>query len=378
MAPNLTDWWDNQTEWADERWYREFRDVRYGLDVDTSTQNLHLNNSIEDTEEAFGTWPLSFAAAGNVISGYPSTGDVPQNYTYKLAALNGFGLASDGDSYTYLGSDLVISKMKMARVYQLDQVESIRQRFKAYGAWDIPLMLAFHDNDIASDPYYLTTYLAQLGAPGDSAENPVEHYLSQDEFIGYMHASPAILNPLTFTFNYDQHYCKYFTNHTSTWTLELTDILLSRLRNIGQVNVMTDGNTATVDSSTYFNATMTLNVPQGTGIHAIQFSQKEQLVTTMILSANSQSISLGNRVILTGRIAELNGTGIANASIMLSYGLQGFSVWIPFASTISDIQGSFNVSWIPQATGQFIAKVEWAGDSTHIASNNSTTLSVTA
>jgi len=378
MAPDLTDWWDNQTEWADELWYREFYDMRYGLDVDTSTQNLHLDNSIQDTEEAFGTWPLSFAPGGNVISGYPSTEDVPQDYTYKLAALKGFGLASDGDGYTYLGSDIVIPHMKMTRIYQLDEVASIRQRLKAYGAWDIPVMVTFHDKDIASNPYYLATYLALLGEPGDSAENPVEDYLSKDEFIGYMHASPAILNPLTFTFNYDPHYCKYFANHTSTWTLELTDTLLSQLRSIGRVNVMTDGNTTTVDSSTYFNATMTLNVPHGTGIHAIQFSPKEQLVTSMMLSANSPSISLGNRVILTGRIAGLNGIGVANASVMLSYDVQGFSVWIPFASTISDVQGSFNVSWIPQATGQFIVKAEWAGDSTHLASYNGTTLSVTA
>jgi hypothetical protein len=378
MAPNLTAWWDNQTEWANTDWYREFYDARYGAEVDVATQNLHFANSIQGIQEAFGTWPLSFAPAGNLISGQPTTDGVPQNYTYRLAALNGFGLASDGGRYCYLGSDMVIPNMAMTRVYYLSDVASIRQRLKAYGAWDIPIMVYFHDRDIAvTDPNYLQNYLAQLETPGNAAENPVQNYLSQDEFIGYMHANPTAANTLNFTFDYDPHYCKYFANHTSMWTLQLTDTLLSKLKSLGQVDITTDGNTITVDSSTYFNTTITLNVPPGTGTHTIQFSAAKQVETSITLSASSASISLGNRVTLTGKLAEHNGTGINSTTIMFSYIVQGFSIWIPLASTVSDEQGEFSISWIPQATGQFTVKAEWSGDSTRSPSSNSTTVNVT-
>ena len=376
MAPNLAAWWDNQTEWANVDWYREFYDTRYDAEVDVATQNLHFANSIQGIQEAFGTWPLSFSPAGDLISGWPSTDSVPQNYTYRLAALNGYGLALDTNGYCYLGSDIIIPKMTITRTYYLSDVASIRQRLKAYGAWDIPVEVYFHDQDIVTDPNYLQTYLVQLEETGNAAENPVQSYLSQDEFIGYMHANPAAANTLNFTFDYDPHYCKYFANHTSTWTLQLTDTLLSKLKSLGQVDITTDGNTITVDSSTYFNTTITLNVPPGTCTHTIQFSAAKQVETSMTLSASSASISLGNRVTLTGKLAEHNGTGINSTTIMFSYSVQGFSIWTPLASTVSDEQGEFSISWIPQATGQFTVKAEWFGDSTRSPSSNSTIVNV--
>jgi len=367
MAPDLTDWFNNSTEWANPDWYKEFYDARHGQEVDWTTQNQHLNMSIQWIQEAFGTWPLSFAPPGNAIS------TTPENYTYKLAALQGFGLAIDENGYYYLGKDIVLASMRMTRTYGLYDVSGIRQRFKE--GWNVPVVAYFHDQDIANGtPSFLRSHLNQLEASGNSTENPVQNYISQDEFIAYLHSQISTAN-LTFTFEYDNHYCKRFDNYSSSWTLELTDSLLTKLRNMGKIIITTDNNEVTVDSSTYFNSTMTLNIPPGTGTHTIQFELWTQTPTFVSVSLSNSTVALGSKVTVTGNLSDINGTGIADATIIVSLGFQDY--WQPLTSTITDVRGDFNISCIPQASGQFMVKAEWKGNKIYAAANNSTILTVT-
>jgi hypothetical protein len=372
IAPNLTDWWNNSTEWANVDWYREFYDARHNQEVDAATQNQHLNMSIQWIQEAFGTWPLSFVPGGFLISGLPSPGNVPANYTHKLAALQGFGLAIEGNGYYYLGTDMVLASMKMTRTYNLSKTSEIRQRLKT--GWDVPVGVFFHDKDIADNPDYLFSYLYALEAPGSTTEDPVQHYLSQDEFIAYMHSQVSTTN-LKFTFEYDNHYCKRFSNYSSSWTLQLTDDLLTKLRDMGKISITTDNNTVTADSATYFNSTMTLNVPQGTGTHEIQFGLWTSEPTYISVSLDNSTVTLGSKVTVTGTLLNINRTGIGNAAIILSYGFQGYRQ--PLTWTLTNPQGNFSISWIPQASGQFTVEVDWKGNETYEAASNSTVLTVT-
>lgn len=281
MQPDLNStpgpWWDNPggTEWSNTEWYREYYDTRRDKEIDVATQERHFDYSIQYTQEAFGTFPLSFAPGGDAISGVPLESNVPATYTYKLAALKGFGLACDYDGYYYLGppGDIVISQMRMTRTYYLDQVSNIRTRLKAYGGWDIPIIVLFHDRDIALEPNCLHTYLHQLEAPATSTENAVQDYMGHNEFVGYMHAKPSALSsPLGFTFEYDDHYCKHFATHNSTWTLHLSDAMLAEFRGLGKIDIMIDEVlVAEVDASTYFNETQNLVIPHGIGTHTIRF-----------------------------------------------------------------------------------------------------------
>jgi hypothetical protein len=372
LAPNLTDWWNNSTEWANGYWYREFYDARHNQEVDAATQNQHLNMSIQWIQEAFGTWPLSFVPPGYAISGLPSPGNVPANYTYKLAASQGFGLAIDGNGYYYLGKDIVLASMKMTRTYNLSDTSGIRQRLKT--GWDIPVVASFHDKDIVDNPDYLRTYLYGLEAPGSTTENPVQHYLSQDEFIAYMHSQVSTAN-LKFTFEYDSHYCKRFSNYSSSWTLQLTDDLLTKLRTMGKILITTDNNTVTADSATYFNSTMTLSVPQGTGTHEIQFELLKSEPTYISVGLDNSIVTLGSKITVTGTLLNINGTGIGDAPIILSYGFQGYIQ--PLTWTLTNPQGNFSISWVPQASGQFTVEVDWKGNETYEAASNSTVLTVT-
>jgi len=301
MQPDLNStpgpWWDNPggTEWSEVGWYREYYDERRDKEIDVATQELHLDYSIQYTQEAFGTFPLSFAAGGHMISGYPSSSNVPETYTYKLAALKGFGLASDSNGYHYLGppGDIVISRMRMTRTYYLNQVSDIRTRLKAHGGWDIPIMVYFHDRDIVLDPNYLSTYLNELEAPATPTENAVEDYMSTDELVGYMHAQPsASSSPLGFSFEYDSHYCKYFATNNSTWTLHLSDAMLAKFRDMGKIDVTVDGAYhSTVNAYTYFNETQNLIIPQGVGTHTIQFTKNRDIAIINIIPSTTTAVA---------------------------------------------------------------------------------------
>lgn len=579
MQPDLDSapgpWWDNPsgTEWSNIGWYREFYDTRRNKEIDVATQELHLDYSIQYTQEAFSTFPLSFAPGGDAISGMPSSSNVPETYTYKLAALKGFGLASGGNGYYYLGplGDIVISNMRMTRTYYLNQVSDIRTRLKAYGEWDIPVIAYFHDRDIALNPNYLHTYLDQLGAPATSTENAVQDYMSNNEFVGYMHAKPSALSSsLGFTFEYDSHYCKYFATNNSTWTLHLSDAMLAKFRDLGKIDITVDGAYhSTVNAYTYFNETQNLIIPQGVGTHTIQFTKNRDIAiinvapstttavagttvninvtvrnegsmketfnvttyydnnkigtqtvtdlspeatTILTFNWNTSTLPLGNytikaeastvpseidtadniyingiirivkppiasftyfpanpkpgdlvlfnaslstpnggtivtyewnfgdgnvtsttnptithayampgtynvtltlidsegldasawnsvtisahietkisistyasssfvgfKVDINGTLTDLEENGISHATVVLSYTFPGISEWVPFTSAKTDLEGNYYSIWIPQGTGYFTLKAEWAGNETHLGANKNTTLNV--
>jgi PKD repeat protein len=312
MDPDLASppgpWWDNPggTEWNNIAWYREFYDNRRNVEIDATTQNLHFDNSINYTLEAFGTFPLSFTVSGNSVSGTPSGTGFLDNYTYRLAALKGFGFASDEAAYYYLGppGDIVISNMRMTRTYPLESVSSIRSRLKEGGAWDIPVVAYFHDRDVALNPYYLDTFLTYLEAPATPTEDAVQKYISDDEFVGYLHASPnALQSSLGFSFGYDAHYCKYFGDHASKWTLHFSDDLLQKVTSLGRLDVMVDGiyNT-TVAASEYFKEVQDLTVPSGIGTHTIEF------VPTTHSDIATVNVAFSPAVIVAGTLVNINVT----------------------------------------------------------------------
>lgn len=62
--------------------------------------------------------------------------------------------------------------------------------------------------------------------------------------------------------------------------------------------------------------------------------------------------------------------------VVLYYTLLGVQNWYPISSTMTDDNGNYSILWIPSATGCFFLKAEWNGNTTHIASNGTVTLSV--
>ena len=229
MAPDLSmpppdgkSWWDGSwtVEWPDERWYREFRDERHGRDIDAAVQLELLRRSADWIADDFGRRPLVFIPGGHSISGdefAEGDGPVPPhiaaNYTYKLAAEAGYGLGLDLGAH-YLGRDRVIS---------LDVCWS--QDPAGNFARGVPAVLYFHDKDVRQKTGFLAGLLETI--------DPQASFLGMDEWVAYLHASPAVAagaaGGLDLSVESDPVYGRYFETHPSTWTFHLSDELRAEL-----------------------------------------------------------------------------------------------------------------------------------------------------
>jgi hypothetical protein len=68
---------------------------------------------------------------------------------------------------------------------------------------------------------------------------------------------------------------------------------------------------------------------------------------------------------------------LVGEEVVFSYTFSGIADWIPMTSELTDENGRFEVTWVPQATGYFVVKAEWVGNETHSEAINTTTLSST-
>jgi hypothetical protein len=128
----------------------------------------------------------------------------------------GFGLTRLASPY-YLGHDFVIALPSLSmRTWAFDQKIAA-----ADIPWTVdgPFFLTFHDKDVAMDANAVERLLVALG--------PGVRYLSPDEYAGYLHATverEISAGPeLTLAVQYDDHYCRYFASHPSSWVLHLSD-----------------------------------------------------------------------------------------------------------------------------------------------------------
>lgn len=144
------------------------------------------------------------------------------NHSRRIAAQMGFGLGN------FRGPDFLSHKL----VVPLHPIVG-------FGGWsherkltfkdipwtiDGPYFLTFHDRDVSLDPGSLARLLDDLGSQ--------VRYMSANEYTAYLHAGirgdPS--EPLAFLLEYDEHYCRYFATHPSSWTLHVAD----RLRQPGE------------------------------------------------------------------------------------------------------------------------------------------------
>lgn len=250
MQPDLDSppgpWWDAPVdgEKAWEEWYEEFGDRRRGKEIPAITQMYHMRRSIEGIKSQFNVTPLEIQFGG---SGWSTS---YYNHSWRIAASVGFGWSARG---YYLGRDYVI---KMAG-------SSLNSLYNAY--IEGPLEIGIHDLDITIDPNRLRNILNELGD---------KRCIGFNELIAYTHTQIEVTDDpsIQIRFNYDPHYCQYFNDHTSTWTLHLSDDLRMKLSEIGKMIILVDSKEmGEIDPATYFTETMEIEVPKGTGLHIIEY-----------------------------------------------------------------------------------------------------------
>ena len=88
---------------------------------------------------------------------------------------------------------------------------------------------------------------------------------------------------------------------------------------------------------------------------------------------------VGYKVKISGKLAYMNGTGIAGANLLLNYKVTGGKSWNDITSVTTAVDGDYYAEWMPTATGNCLIRVVWEGNTAlfTIGTEVHTTLSVT-
>jgi len=196
----------------------EFGDRLRNRDVPAITQRFLMERGLEYLRQDFGAVPLFVINGGSGKSlSYP-------HHSARLGAEMGFGLGHF-NAVWYLGKDLALDMEQLV----LDGGWAHDRKLSAADIpWtiDAPHSLIFHDRDVSIDITAADRLLTALGSG--------VRYMTANEYSGYLHAriekgtEPG--RPLSLVVFYDDHYCRYFASHDSTWTLHLSDDMRRELK----------------------------------------------------------------------------------------------------------------------------------------------------
>lgn len=214
MLPDLESppgpWWTAPLDGvASLDWYNEFGDRLRSREIPAAIQQDHLRRSIEHIEEDFGVRPLVLRPGGSLFShAYASN-------TSRIAAQLGFAITT-GSIVHFLSPERVILLEPISRKLGW----AFNRPVTAAGMpWtiDAPQWIGSHDRDLAMDSGSFARLLEELG--------PGVRYMSGREYAAYMHARVRRDDGegLALTIDYDPHYCAFFADHPSRWTLHVSD-----------------------------------------------------------------------------------------------------------------------------------------------------------
>jgi hypothetical protein len=265
MEPDLESppgpWWtaDLKGEASADGWYSEFADHRRGIEIPAIVQIFHLEQGIEDIEKDFGQRPLELRP-GN--GGWSKS---QFNNTGRLAAREGFGLFhAEPDFYYYLDRRLVLDMTGISPHFTTgyDRLDSLHTNLEPRHP-DGPVMVVFHDRDIALRPDFVESFLDALPA----GYKPI----SANHYIGILHtgiASSATDTEWQLVFDYENPYCAFFEKHPSSWRLWLSDSLRGKLESLRGLRLSTDKEPAkAIRPEDLSRQPFVIQIPAGLGRH---------------------------------------------------------------------------------------------------------------
>ena len=90
--------------------------------------------------------------------------------------------------------------------------------------------------------------------------------MGYNEVCAYVHANIDVQtdSALTMLLDYDSHYCRHFSNHESTWTLELSDRYRNKLAE--NASIIIDGKASKIA----LTRSQAITIPPGTGAHEVE------------------------------------------------------------------------------------------------------------
>ncbi len=257
-------WWgtppDGELKITD--WYNEVVDVRRDHAMVPSNDLLFIyKKGIEAIQKEFGVTALAAEVrpGAEIVPGKPGGND-----NGRIAAIAGLGVSRE----CYVGFDHTIEfKMMM------------------------PLQFTCHDLDLTAKTNYPadeteagwdklwglgTQKLMESKIAGGRRINLHDnldwiesrkdlHWMGFNETCAYLHAGVSDDAPgsLGLQISYDNHYCKYFENKPSEWTIEFSDGMLKALGS--SISLSVDGK----NLAGGIQAVQKIEVPAGLGVHKI-------------------------------------------------------------------------------------------------------------
>lgn len=265
MEPDLGSppgpWWtaDLKGEASVNGWYSEFADHRRGREIPASVQLFHMERGIQDIENDFGQHPLELRP-GN--GGWSKS---EFNNTGRLAARVGFGLFhAEPDFYYYLDHQFVLDMTGISPHFttaydRLDKLHADLQPPHPDG----PMMVVFHDRDIALRPDFVASFLDALPSGYKT--------ISTNHYIGILHTriTSAVTNTeWKLTFDYENPYCAFFAKHPSSWRLWLSGPLRERLEKLSSLQLTIDKESARIiRPEDLSRQPFVIKIPSGEGRH---------------------------------------------------------------------------------------------------------------
>ena len=263
MEPNLESppgpWWtaDLSGEGSMVGWYAEFADQRRGEEVPAVTQIYHMERSLAELQEDFGEQALELKPGNN------SWSTSQFNNTAGLAARVGFGLFHGDKATYYLDHELVLDMANVVPDFNTgyDLLDVLKpERWPDHP--DGPVILGFHDRDIALDHNFMERLFAALPSNYQT--------FGTNQYIGIIHTQISSFpdsEGLHLSFAQDSHYCAYFANHPSSWQLWLSDPLREQLAASHQ-EVSIDDKPTSIREADFKGETLAIDLPPGLGIHS--------------------------------------------------------------------------------------------------------------
>lgn len=99
------------------------------------------------------------------------------------------------------------------------------------------------------------------------------------------------------------------------------------------------------------------------------------LPSSLSLFLSSSTSYIGFKIEISGNLA-CNEKGILNAPILLSYSVTGGQTWNDITLAYTTSNGSYSAVWMPSATGNYLVKASWAGNSTYLGATTIINLAV--
>jgi len=99
-------------------------------------------------------------------------------------------------------------------------------------------------------------------------------------------------------------------------------------------------------------------------------------ITTLKVSLGSSTTYVGFYVNITGRLTHIPAGDIPEAIIILTYRVLGVPEWDLITSTLTKSDGTYNVIWIPSATGYYTINASWNGTDEYLGADSIVNLGV--